>query len=200
MARVEFHYDIGSPNAYFCHKVLPEIEKRTGQTITYFPILLGGVFKLTNNQPPMIANQDIKNKGAYGKRQIERFIEKHKLTAFTFNPHFPVNTVKAMRGAIVADRAGWQRAYVDAMYHHMWEDPKKLDDPDVLRSALEASGLDADAVLAGIEDQSVKDALKDNTDASVARGNFGSPTFFVDDEMFFGKETLGDVEALMTAS
>ncbi len=193
-SNVEFHFDFGSPNAYLAHKVIPAIETRTGVRFDYVPVLLGGVFKLTNNKPPMAQFAGIKNKGEYQRLEIQRFIAKHGLTAFRMNPHFPVNTVQIMRGAVAADRDGRLSAYVDAVFHHMWEAPKKMDDADVIGAALTASGLDGAGLLAAIQDQAVKDALTANTETSVARGNFGSPTFFVGNEMFFGKDSLRDVE------
>jgi len=194
MSKLEFHFDFGSPNAYFVHRMLPELEARVGQTFTYVPILLGGVFKLTNNQPPFAQFGEVKNKMEYFRLEIRRFIAKQQMTKFTMNPAFPVNTVKIMRGAIVAERAGWGADYIEAVFHHMWEDPKPMGEADIMRQALTASGLDADAIMTGIEDQSVKDELVQNTNATVERGNFGAPTFFVGDEMFFGKDRMQDVE------
>ena len=191
---VEFHFDFGSPNAYFCHKVIPAIAKRTGATFVYIPVLLGGVFKLTNNQPPMVQFKGIKNKAEYAQLETQRSIRKHGITQFVRNPYFPVNTVQIMRGAIAAGRDGCFERYVDQVFHHMWEVPKKMDEPDVIKAALDQSGLDGTAILAGIQDQAIKDTLIANTEASVARGNFGSPTFFVGNEMFFGKDRLSDVE------
>jgi 2-hydroxychromene-2-carboxylate isomerase len=198
--RVEFHFDFGSPNAYFSHKVIPGIEARTGAQFHYVPVLLGGVFKLTNNQAPMLQFKDIKNKNEYGRLEIQRFIKKHGLTAFKMNPHFPVNTVQIMRGAIVADKGGVLDRYVDAVFHHMWEASKKMDDAEVIKAALDGSGLDGAAILAGIQHQDVKDTLMANTEESVTRGNFGSPTFFVGTEMFFGKDRLRDVEEEIVAA
>lgn len=195
--KVEFHFDFGSPNAYFCHKLIPGIEKRTGATFEYIPVLLGGVFKLTNNQSPMVAFADIKNKQEYNRLETQRFIARHGLTTFNRNPHFPVNTIQIMRGAVAAKIDDCFADYVDAVYHHMWEDPKKMDEPDVIQAALEASGLDGAGVLARTQDQEVKDQLLKNTEASVERGTFGSPTFFVGDEIYFGKDRLRDVEEMI---
>ena len=130
----------------------------------------------------------------FQRLEMQRFIDKHGLTQFRWNPHFPVNTVQIMRGAIVAQLDGGLMPYVEAVFHHMWEAPKKMDDPAVIRAALEESGLDAARILARIQDADVKDALLKNTEASVARGTFGAPTFFVGDEMYFGKDRLRDVE------
>src|SRR6476661_3799406 len=98
----QFLFDVGSPNAYLVHKVLPAVEKRTGVQFTYVPILLGGLFKLTNNRSPAEAFAGIANKQAYDKLEIRRFVERHNLHAFRSNPFFPVNTLKLMRGACAA--------------------------------------------------------------------------------------------------
>jgi 2-hydroxychromene-2-carboxylate isomerase len=194
MVKVEFHFDFGSPNAYLSHAVLPEIEQRTGTKFEYVPILLGGLFKATNNRSPVEAFKDIKNKLAYQQRETERFIAKYGVTRFQMNPFFPVITLLAMRGAIAAGEEGVFKPYVDAVFHHMWEAPKKMDDPAVFRAALDESGLPGEKLLARTQDPGVKERLAKNTEASATRGAFGTPTFFVGDEMFFGKDKLRDVE------
>ncbi len=125
----------------------------------------------------------------YEQLEIQRFIKRHGITNFQFNPNFPVNTLALMRMAVAADMAGNLRAYADAVFHHMWEAPKKMDDPEVIRAALTESGLDADALIAAAQTPEVKQRLMNNTEAAVERGTFGSPTFFVGNEMFFGKDT-----------
>lgn len=194
MKAVEFHFDFGSPNAYLSHLLIPEIERRTGAHFVYVPVLLGGVFKATGNRSPMEQFAGIKNKPAYQLVETQRFLKKHGITKYVRNPYFPVNTLTAMRGAIAAKRLDCFERYVDEIYRHMWAEPKKLDDPAVYQAALRESGLDADAILAAIQRPDVKQELIDNTEASVARGNFGSPSFFIGDEMWFGKDRLRDVE------
>jgi len=191
---LEFLFDFGSPNAYLAHKVIPGIEKRTGRTFTYVPVLLGGIFKATNNKPPMVAFGGIKNKMEYEMLETRRFIKHHGLTKFQFNPHFPVNTLLVMRGAIAALLDGNLPKYVDAVMRHMWEDGKKIDDPEVARRALDASALDGARTLARTQDGDVKQRLADNTANAVERGAFGIPTFFVGEEIYFGKNTLREVE------
>ncbi|HTQ14785.1 MAG TPA: 2-hydroxychromene-2-carboxylate isomerase [Rhizomicrobium sp.] len=191
----EFLFDFGSPNAYLAHKVIPEIEARTGATFDYVPVLLGGIFKLTNNKPPMVAFGGIRNKMDYEMLETRRFIARHRLDRFQFNPHFPVNTLALMRMATAAKRMGVLPAYADAAFHHMWEAPKKMDDPDVIRAALVESGLAADALIAAAQTPEIKQALMNATEDAVARGAFGSPTFFVGPEIYFGKNTLPEVEA-----
>ena len=192
--RVEFLFDFGSPNAYLAHLVIPGIEKRTGVTFTYVPVLLGGVFKATGNVSPAVSLRGIKNKPEYESLEMRRFLARHGITRFAMNPHFPVNTLQIMRGAIAAKRLGCFPRYVDEVYRHMWAEPKKMDDSEVIRAALLESGLPADELLARAADPEVKQELIANTDRAVARGVFGSPSFFVGDELFFGKDRLRDVE------
>ena len=194
MGAVEFHFDFGSPNAYLAHLVVPEIEKRTGAKFEYVPILLGGVFKLTNNRSPAESMRGIKNRLEYEELERQRFVRRHAITRFTFNPFFPVNTLLIMRGAVAAQLEGVFDRYVDEVFRHMWAEPKKMDDPEVVHAVLEQSGLNAAALLARTQEPAVKDRLLKNTEASVARGTFGSPTFFVGSEIFFGKDRLRDVE------
>ena len=192
---VDFIFDFGSPNAYLAWKVLPDIAARQGASVRLLPCLLGGIFKLTGNQAPMVAFGGIKGKMQYEMLETRRFIEAHGLTAFRFNPHFPVNTLLLMRGMVAAERAGVGEAYLEAMLGGLWEDGLKLDDPEVFTATADAAGLDGAALLAATADPEVKAQLAANTDAAVARGAFGIPTFFVGEEMFFGKERLGQVEA-----
>ena len=197
--RVEFHFDFGSPNAYLSHVIIPQIEQRTGAKFAYVPILLGGVFKLTNNRSPVESYAGIRNKLPYEHLETERFVKKHGITNYTFNPFFPINTLALMRGAIAAQRTGVFAHYVDQMFRHMWAQPKKMDDPEVVRAALVEAGLDASQLMTLAQDPSVKEELAANTARSVERGTFGAPTFFIDDEIYFGKDRLRDVEEALVA-
>ncbi len=200
MPKVEFHFDFGSPNAYLSHLVIPEIEKRTGVKFECVPVLLGGVFKLTNNRSPAESLAGIRNKPDYERLETSRFMRRHGITRFKVNPFFPVNTLVLMRGAIAAKSLGVFERYVDEMYRHMWADPKKMDDPNVMRAALEESGLDSARILELVQTQPIKDQLLENTRQSVERGTFGSPNFVVGTEIFFGKDRLRDVEEMIVAS
>ncbi len=197
--QVEFLFDFASPNAYFAHKVIPEIAARTSASLVYRPVLLGGIFKSTGNKAPMVQFADIRNKLEYENLETRRFAKRHMITTFRMNPHFPVNSVLMMRIATAADMDGELPAYVEAAFHHMWEEPKKMDDPDIVRAALLESGFDAERLIARAQEDDVKTALRENTDRAVERGAFGIPTFFVGDEMFFGKDRLRDVEELISA-
>jgi 2-hydroxychromene-2-carboxylate isomerase len=200
MTDVRFLFDFGSPNAYLAHKVIPQIERRTGARFQYVPVLLGGLFKLTGNRSPAEAFAGIKNKLAYEGLETRRFVQRHGIVGFTSNPYFPVNTLRIMRGAVAAQRLGVFEAYVDAVFHHMWEAPKKMDEPEVIAAALTESGLDAQALVAKAEDPEVKQALIDNTDMAFAAGAFGSPSFLVGDALYFGKDRLRDVEEAIGAA
>lgn len=192
--KVEFLFDFGSPNAYLAERVIPEIEQRTGVKFDYVPILLGGIFKATNNMSPFDALRGIRNKPEYNALETQRFIRRHNITAFRPNPFFPVNTLMLMRGAVAAQFENMFEPYFRAAYHHMWEEPKKMDDPEIFRSAFLSSGLDIDRLIARAQQDDVKKKLIALTTDAVERGAFGSPTFFVGKEMFFGKDQLRDVE------
>jgi 2-hydroxychromene-2-carboxylate isomerase len=164
------------------------------------PVLLGGVFKATNNRSPAQSLVGIKNKPEYERIEMNRFIKRHGITRFKSNPFFPVNTLMMMRGAVAARQLGVFERYVDEMFRNMWGDPKKMDDPAIFRTALDEAGLPTAKIVELIETQPVKDELIANTQRSVERGTFGSPTFYVGDEIFFGKDRLRDVEELIAAS
>jgi len=191
---VEFLFDFGSPNAYLSHRVIPAIESRTGVRFEYVPVLLGGVFKATNNVSPAVSLQGIRNKGEYMQLETRRFLRRHGITEFRDNPYFPVNTLRIMRGAVAARHLGIFERYVDETYRDMWERGRKMDDPDVIRAAFDAAGLPTEELLAGIEDPAIKQELQANTERAVARGVFGSPSFFVGTELYFGKDRLREVE------
>lgn len=197
--KVEFLFDFGSPNAYLASKALPAIEQRTGARFQYVPVLLGGIFKATGNVSPAIAEANIKNKPQYGMLEIQRFINKHGLTKFTFNSHFPVNTLQIMRGAVAAEMDGVLPKYFELVAAAMWEDSKKMDDADVIKAVLDAGGIDGAHILARIQEPDVKAKLVANTEDAVNRGAFGIPTFFVDGEIYFGKDRLRDVEEAIAA-
>jgi 2-hydroxychromene-2-carboxylate isomerase len=192
--KVEFHFDFGSPNAYLAELVLPEIERRTGVKFDYVPVLLGGVYKATGNMSPFDSLRGIKNKPEYNALETQRFLRRHHITKFNSNPFFPVNTLTLMRGAVAAQFEGMFEIYFRAAYHHMWVEPKKMDDPKVFREAFLSSGVEIDRLIARAQQDDVKKKLIDNTGDAVARGSFGSPTFFVGSEIFFGKDSLREVE------
>ena len=191
---IDFIFDFGSPNAYLSWKLLPAVAARTGAAIKLIPCLLGGIFKATGNQSPMQAFGAVRGKLAYEGLETSRFVARHGLSAFRSNPHFPVNTLLIMRGLVAAGRAGVSEAYVEVVLAAMWEAGEKMDDPEVVQRVLTAAGLPAADLLAATQDAEVKAELVANTEAAVARGVFGIPTFFVGDEMFFGKDRLGQVE------
>ncbi|MGC8731453.1 MAG: 2-hydroxychromene-2-carboxylate isomerase [Halothiobacillaceae bacterium] len=189
-----FYFDFGSPNAYFAHRLIPGIEVRTGARFRYTPVLLGGLFKLTGNQAPKVAFAGIPNKLAYERREMERFICKHKMAAFRMNPYFPVNTLTLMRGAVVAEAESMAAEYIEAMFHYMWEAPRKLDDPGVLMQTLVDAGLPADRLIARAQEKEIKERLAVNTQGAYERGAFGIPSFLVGTELYFGKDRLREIE------
>ncbi len=195
---VQFLYDFGSPNAYLSHRVIPQIEARTGVQFRYVPVLLGGLFKLANNRSPVEAFAGVPNKLAYERLEMQRFIARHGLSAYRHNPHFPVNTLQIMRGAAAAALDGQLPAYNEAMFKAMWEQGLKMDDASVIRTALDAAGLDGARMLERTQDAAVKALLLANTQQAYERGAFGSPSFLVGEQLYFGKDKLADVEREIT--
>jgi 2-hydroxychromene-2-carboxylate isomerase len=190
-------FDFGSPNAFLSHEAIPAIENRTGVKFEYVPILLGGIFKATNNKSPAETLAGVRNKPEFNALETSRFLKRFQVKPYTWNPFFPVNTLNLMRAAVAAQLEGVFEKYVDAAFHHMWVEPKKMDDPEVAAKALTSSGLDGAKLLARAQEPDVKARLIANTQSAVERGAFGSPTFFVGTEMFFGKEQLREVEEMI---
>ena len=193
----QFLFDVGSPNAFLSHEAIPAIERRIGVRFDYVPVLLGGIFKATNNRSPAESLAGIKNKPEFHAVETARFLKRYNVQPYVWNPFFPVNTLNLMRAAVAAQVEGVFEAYVEAAFHHMWRETKKMDDPEVALAAFTASGLDAAKLFARAQEPEVKAKLIANTQSAVERGAFGSPTFFVGDEMFFGKEQLRDVEEMV---
>jgi 2-hydroxychromene-2-carboxylate isomerase len=195
----QFMFDFGSPNAFLSHEAIPAIEQRTGAKFEYVPILLGGIFKATNNKSPAETLAGIKNKREFQAIETERFVRRFRVQPYVWNPFFPINTLNLMRAAVAAQLEGVFEKYTEAAFHHMWREPKKMDDPEVAARALNESGLDGAKLLARAQEADVKAKLIENTQSAVERGAFGSPTFFVGNEMFFGKEQLREVEEMVAA-
>ena len=197
MVEVRFLFDFGSPNAFVVHRVIPGIEQRTGVKFTYVPILLGGLFKLTGNQSPMTAFAGIKNKPEYQRLEMQRFLVRHGIADFAFNPHFPINTLHLMRGAVAAQKLGVFERYVDAVYDAMWTRGRDMGQPEVVAKTLASAGLPVEQLLAMSQTPQIKQRLLDNTQTAFERGAFGSPSFLVGDELYFGKDRLGEVEEVI---
>jgi 2-hydroxychromene-2-carboxylate isomerase len=197
---IEFIFDFGSPNAYLAYHALPGLLERTGASLNIVPCLLGGIFKATGNQPPMLAFGPVKGKLEYEQLEMERFVARHGLDRFRFNPHFPVNTLLLMRGALAAEDEGRLAEYVEAGLRAMWEDGLKMDDPEVFVATMNEAGLDGSGILERTQDPAIKARLVANTEAAVARGTFGIPTFYVGKEMFFGKDRLDQVEEAVSGA
>ena len=198
--KVEFLFDFASPNAYLSYHVLREVAERQRVELVLTPVLLGGLFKLTNNQAPMLAFGEVKGKLEYDMLETQRFIDAHGLNKFVFNPYFPINTITLMRGFIAAQDIGVVDQYVEANLSAMWEQGLNMGDPEVAAGVWQSAGLDAAGLAEAIQTQPVKDALLQNTQQAADRGAFGVPTFFVGDEMFFGKERIIQIEQMLQSN
>lgn len=192
---LEFHFDFGSPTTYLAYTQVQRIAHETGATLVWHPVLLGGVFKAAGNTSPV----SVPAKRRWIFDDMTRWA-RHWGVPFASNPHFPVNTLTLMRGAcgmLMRQPADFQR-YVDAAFNAMWVEPRNLNDPAETMAVLTQAGFDAEAFMAMVADPEVKADLIARTDASVARGAFGAPTFFVGEQMFFGQDRLNFVrEALL---
>jgi 2-hydroxychromene-2-carboxylate isomerase len=190
---IEFLFDFGSPNAYLAHLRIAEIEKHSDLTFRYVPVLLGGIFKLTGNVSPMIATKDIKNKAQYNELEMKRFILRHQLAdLFKMNPYFPINTLHLMRGAVAAENLSQSiyKQYIEAVFSAMWSEQKNMGDMDIVAQVLSLAALPYEKLMKASQSEEVKQALLNNTNDSVARGVFGIPSFFIENELYFGKESL----------
>ncbi|MCU0729518.1 MAG: 2-hydroxychromene-2-carboxylate isomerase [Sphingopyxis sp.] len=195
----EFLFDVGGANAYLVHRIMPDFCAATGATANYVPILLGGVFKATGNRAPMIRYADSPAKLAYEQLEFRRFIAAHSID-FKMSPYFPLNSLIAMRTLTGAHGTADFMPALDAIMQAFWVDGAKADEGDVLIDALNRAGLDGAALVARAGDDDVKAQLAANTQSAINRGVFGVPTFFVGDEMFWGKERLGQLEQALAGA
>ncbi len=187
---VDFYFDFGSPTAFLAYKRLKQLEQQYDLNINYVPMLLGGVFKATDNQSPAF----IPAKGAYmNQHDLPRFMKRYDVE-LEFNPFFPINTLQLMRAAIAAQRSGCFAEYVETVYNAMWQKQLNMGDPEIAAQCLTDAGLDAEALLTLNQDPEVKQQLIENTEQAVARGAFGAPTMYFGDVMFFGLDRLYFIE------
>ena len=186
---IEFYFDFGSPTAYLAFTQLQLIAERQKANLIYCPILLGGVFKATGNNPPA----SVPAKGKYMMVDLQRYADKYKVP-YKRNPYFPINTLSLMRGAVSYQEEGDFLKYVNVIFHNMWIDPKNLNDEEVLKKVLIDSNFDINDFMKRISDQNIKNKLISNTENAVKKGAFGAPTIFVGDEMFFGQDRMEFIE------
>ena len=189
MKSFDFIYDFASPNVYLMHKIMGQIEDRSGAKARYVPVLLGGIFRLTENTPPLVQFKDVKGKIEYNRRVMARFIEKYDIP-FQFNPHFPVMTTPVMRGAIFAQDKDYYGQYLDLCFDAVWQHQLNMGDLEVIEDAASRSRPACGAPPATTRK---REGLFATTQAAVDRGAFGAPMMFVGDEPFFGKDSLDEM-------
>ncbi|MEO7031101.1 MAG: 2-hydroxychromene-2-carboxylate isomerase [Herbaspirillum sp.] len=188
---IEFYFDFGSPTSYLAWTQLPQIAANAGAQLNYHPMLLGGVFQATGNHSPAT----ILAKGRWMQQDMTRFAARYGVP-FRQNPFFPINTMQLMRAAIgiqVRHPELFER-YVATIFPAMWADGLDLGDLTVLMALLLKAGFDTQQIQALVQDQEVKDKLRTETEAAVARGVFGAPSMFVGEELFFGQDRLDFVK------
>jgi len=190
---IELIFDFVSPNAYLIWSPLKDLAAKYGATIAVTPAFLGGMHKLTGNAPPFVRDAEVKGKNDYAMLEMNRFITKHGLTKFRMNPKFPFNTITLQR-MLVALEPEQRAGFIEALLPAIWEQGLDVTDADRLGKILADGGFDAQELLARTQDPAIKQALIDNTEQAVERGAFGIPTMFVEGEIYFGKERLGQIE------
>ncbi|MFJ4495744.1 2-hydroxychromene-2-carboxylate isomerase [Pseudomonas atacamensis] len=188
---VEFYFDLGSPTTYLAHTQLAQICADTKSELIYIPMLLGGVFKATGNASPAV----IPAKGRYMFQDLDRFAKRYGVQ-LRFNPHFPINTLILMRAVTGMQMRQSQRfaEFVDCLFKALWVEGRNLNDPQTVAAVLTENGFDPQEIIALTNDESVKAALKENTEAAIKRGVFGAPSMFIGDQLFFGQDRLDFVE------
>lgn len=194
---VEFILDLGAPNGYLAWYPLKEIIARTGASLHITPVFLGGMHKLTGNAPPMMRDANVKGKVPYAALEFQRFIDRHELSAFRMHPDLPFNTILLQRILVASSDQDEMQRLVDLFQPAVWERNIDCSDVDMVGSVLEEGGFDAKRFLQAAQDPDVKQKLVDNTQSAVDRGAFGIPTFFIGDEMWFGKERLEQIETYL---
>ena len=196
--KFEFYYDFGSPNSFLIHSIIEKIEKKTGWKALYKPVLLGGIFKLTNNQAPLITFKNVRNKTEYIKKEINRFVRIHGVQ-YKWNKDFPLRTVELMRTAVFLEKSSHYKNFVNKIFFHIWSEPKKLDDPEIFKNIIEELKLSEEKIIHAINTEEIKNKLKEYTKKAVEKGIFGLPSFIIDDELFFGKESIYDLESYISS-
>jgi 2-hydroxychromene-2-carboxylate isomerase len=181
---VTFCFDFGSPYSYLAYNYLSPI-KDAGAQIELKPVLLGGIFKATGNQPPAT----VQKKGEYMFKDIQRWSKKLDIS-FKMNPYFPILTVPHMRGAILAQKKNILEDYMQSMFDSMWLKGLNLNDQEILTQVASESGIDPNEFAEGISSDEVKNELKVNTQFAIDKGAFGVPTYFLEDEMFWGIDSI----------
>ena len=187
---IDFYFDFGSPTAYLAHKRLQQLKAQYGCIIDYKPVLLGGLFKASGNMSPVT----VPAKGKYMMTQdLPRFASLYQVP-LTVNPHFPINTLNLMRGAVATLDQDYFDNYVVAVYDAIWVRGDNMGNLDVVANVLTGAGLNAKKIIAATQDPDIKAALISNTEAAVARGCFGAPTMFIGTDMFFGQDRMQFIE------
>ena len=182
---IEFWFDFGSPAAYLAWTQLDRIREKTGREIDMKPMLLGGVFKSTGNATPVA----VPAKGAWMMKDLGRHAARYGVT-IAMPPGFPLNTLHFMRAVVALEGDERQADFIKTIYEAMFARGEAMGEIEVIGKVLADAGFDPSEIMAMTQDEAVKEKLKANTEAAVAKGVFGAPTFFVGGEMHFGQDRI----------
>jgi len=194
MAKViEFYYDFGSPYSYLAFKRLQQLKEEYDAIVDYKPVLVGGIFNATDNRAPLV----VVPKREYMLTDLRRYATRYRVP-FRMNPHFPINTIAVMRGAIKAIELDCLERYTDIVFQAVWEDGKDMGDLEVILDTLNKADLNGDVLVAANNDQAIKDSLREHTEQAIKRGLFGVPTMIVGTDMYFGQDRMFFIEEQLT--
>lgn len=196
MVALEFYFDCSSPWTYLAFHNVQPIAREVGATIVWKPILVGGVFNAVNRTVYETREKPHPVKSRYYKKDLQDWARYSGLK-IGMPPVFPVNSVKAMRGAFLAIERDVLPQYARAVFEAYWSDLRDISQDDVLADIVRRVGLDGAEFFAAISRDEYKERLRHNTNEVIARGGFGSPTMFVGDDMYFGNDRLPLVRAAL---
>src|SRR5699024_2305608 len=195
MKKLEFYFDLSSPYAYLAHKQLTALQQKYKVDVVWRPMLLGGVFKATNNKPPI----SVPAKGRYLHHDLQRSAKQLNIK-FQISPHFPINSLPLMRGAMVLQATQPEKfmPYINAMFDAIFADGKPMGEQAAIAEVLAELGIDAQQFAADIATPENKQLLIEATDKALELGIFGAPSFIIDGEMYWGADRLASIEKLLT--
>ena len=195
--KLEFFYDCSSPWTYLAFEGIESLSKRQNYQLVWKPILVGGIFNLTNPSVYESRSNPVKEKLAYSQKDMKDW-SKVRGIEFNWPDIFPINSVKAMRGSFFAINEGLVVEYSREVFRSYWTDGKDISNTDVLSEIVESLGMDAVKFLEFIDEDETKEALKKNTQELIERGGFGSPTIYLNEtDMYFGNDRLHLIEELI---
>lgn len=190
MAKLDFFFDCSSPWTYLAFDALLKAQAEDGFEIAWRPFLVGAVFNTVNPSVYEMRSKPIVPKARYYNKDLHDWISRSGLSIRWTPSIFPINSARAMRAALVANDAGQCPAFARRIFELYWSEDQDIADPAIIAKACTAAGLDPASTLAQADGEARRAKLKANTEDLIARGGFGTPTFYIGDDMYFGQDRL----------